>query len=142
MNPRLDSQKIERLIALTERLTGTIRADIAALEQGRATGMRAIAPDMQQLTLLYNREAAGVDSAAAKAAPAPLREKLMAATGAFREALALHARILTRMKNASEGLIQAVARDVEKTRQAARPYARLPAAAPRASGAMLYNSVV
>ncbi len=45
----------------------------------------------------------------------------MQATKRFRETLALHARILTRMKNAGEGLIQAVARDVEKTRAAAAP---------------------
>ncbi len=63
------SAKIERLIALTERLTDTILADIAALEKGRASEMRVTAPDMQQLTLLYNREAATVDVTAAKAAP-------------------------------------------------------------------------
>jgi len=135
------SAKIERLIALTERLTETLAADIALIESGRARDMQVIAPDMQQLTLLYNREASGVDIAMTKAAPAALRQNLMAATKRFRETLALHARLLTRVKNASEGLIQAIASDVDKKRNAARPYGRaLPP--PRSSGAMLYNSVV
>jgi hypothetical protein len=136
------SAKIERLIALTDRLTETILSDIAALEKGRPGEMRVTAPDMQQLTLLYNREAATVDMAAAKSAPAPLRASLMQATKRFRETLALHARILTRMKNAGEGLIQAVARDVEKSRAAARPYGRMAPVTARTTGAMLYNSVV
>ena len=136
------SAKIERLIALTERLTETLRADIAVLQQGRAAEMRAIAPDMQQLTALYTREAATVDAAAARSAPAPLREKLMAVTKHFREALAQHARLVTRMKTAGEGLIQAIVRDVEKKRSAARPYARTAPAMARPAGAMIYNSVV
>jgi hypothetical protein len=135
------SAKIERLVALTERLTETLAADIALLESGKAREMRVIAPDMQQLTLLYNREAGGVDIAATRAAPPALRERLMSATKRFRETLALHARVLTRVKNASEGLIQAIAGDAEKKRSAARPYGRL-APAPRSTGAMLYNSVV
>jgi hypothetical protein len=135
------SAKIERLIALTERLTEALAADIAMLERGHARDMRVIAPDMQQLTLLYNREANGVDIAATKAAPPVMRERLMAVTKRFRETLALHARILTRVKNASEGLIHAIAGDVDKKRSAARPYGRLPPP-PRSTGAMLYNSVV
>jgi hypothetical protein len=135
------SARIERLIALTERLTETLAADIAVLEKGRAREMRVVAPDIQQLTLLYNREANGVDIAMTRAAPPALREKLMQVTKRFRETLALHARILTRVKNAGEGLIQAIASDVDRKRSAARPYGRV-AAAPRSTGAMLYNSVV
>ncbi|HEY2069379.1 MAG TPA: hypothetical protein VGG48_07480 [Rhizomicrobium sp.] len=135
------SAKIERLIALTLRLTEALKIDIAALEKGRAREMRTIAPDMQQLTLLYAREAQGVDAKSTKAAPPALQKSLMQATKDFRETLALHARLLTRVKNASEGLVQAIARDVEKKRTAARPYGRA-TPAPRSTGAMLYNSVV
>jgi DNA anti-recombination protein RmuC len=136
------SAKVERLIVLTERLTEALVADIAALEKGRAREMRSIAPDMQQLTQLYNREAGSLDAATAKAAPAALHTRLTQATKHFRETLALHARILARMRNASEGLIRAIAQDVEKKRSAARPYARVAPVAPRSTGAMLYNSVV
>jgi hypothetical protein len=138
----VSADRIERLIALTERLTEALGGDIAALERGRAREMRSIAPDIQQLTLLYAREAAAVSPALAKAAPPAIRARLTQATKRFRETLALHARIVTRMRNASEGLIRAVAQDVEKKRQAARPYGRGPAPAPRSTGAMIYNAVV
>ncbi len=98
---------------------------------------------MQQLTLLYNREAAGVDPASTRNAPPALRAQLTDATKRFRETLALHGRILTRMRNASEGLIRAIVTDVEKTRNLSRPYSRsAPTAYARPAGAMIYNSVV
>ncbi len=136
------SAKLERLIALTERLTEALHADIAALERGRAKEMRSIAPDVQQMTLLYNREAASLDAASAKAADASLRARLAQVTKKFHQTLALHARVLTRMRNASEGLIQAIAHDVEKKRSAARPYARTAPPVARSTGAMVFNSVV
>ena len=138
----MSEPRIERLIAMTERLTAALEADIAALERGRAKEMRSIAPDIQQLTALYGREAAAVGPAMAKAALPATRAKLAQATKRFRETLALHARILNRIRNASEGLIRAVALDVEKKRQSARPYARSPAPSPRSTGAMIYNSVI
>jgi hypothetical protein len=137
-----DSPKIERLIALTERLTAALEADIAALERGRAKEMRSIEPDIQQLTAFYSREAAAVGPAIAKAALPATRAKLAEVTKRFRETLALHARILTRLRNAGEGLIRAVAQDVEKKRQAARPYGRAPTPNTRSTGAMIYNSVI
>jgi len=137
-----EQPRIERLIALTERLTVALEADIAALERGRAREMRSIEPDIQQLTAFYGREAAAVGPAMAKAALPATRARLAQVTKRFRETLALHARILARVRNASEGLIRAVAQDVEKRRQATRPYARTPAPVTRSTGAMIYNSVV
>ena len=138
----MSEPKIERLIAMTERLTAVLEADIAALQRGRAREMRSIAPDIQQLTAFYGREAAGINPAIAKAALPATRARLAQATKRFRETLALHARVLTRIRNASEGLIRAVAQDVEKKRSAARPYVRGPAPVTRSTGAMIYNSVV
>jgi hypothetical protein len=134
--------KFERLIALTERLTEALKADIAALERGRAKEMRTIAPEVQQLTALYGREAVGLDAASARAAAPELRARLTQATKHFHETLALHTRLLTRVRNAGEGLIRAVALDVEKKRSAQRPYARMAPQAPRSTGAMIYNNVV
>jgi len=136
------SPKFERLIALTERLTEALKADIAALERGRAKEMRTIAPDVQQLTALYGREAVGLDAASARAASPETRARLTQATKRFHETLTLHTRLLTRVRNAGEGLIRAVALDVEKKRNAQRPYARMAPLATRSSGAMIYNNVV
>jgi hypothetical protein len=134
--------KIKRVIVLSERLSEALKADIAALESGRARDMKIVDPDVQQLSLLYGREAATLNAAAVKAAPAELRVKLTAATQRFHETLARHARVLTRVRNASEGMIRAVANEVARRRTAARPYARVPSAVPRSAGAMLYNSVI
>ena len=49
-------------------------------------------------------------SASPRAAPPTLRKRFFAITAKFREVLQLHARMLTRVKNASEGMIQAIAR--------------------------------
>jgi len=134
--------KIKRVIALSDRLTEALKADIAALESGRTRDMKIVDPDVQQLSILYGREAATLNAAAAKAAPAELRTKLTTATQRFHETLGRHARVLARVRNASEGMIRAVADEVVRRRTAARPYARMASATPRSAGAMLYNSVI
>jgi len=136
-----DVQNIELLIAMAERLSAAIEADIAALKAGRPQDMRTPDPEIQRLSAVYGREAAGLDAQRARSAPADVRRRLLASTGRFRDNLALHTRLLTRLSRASEGIVKAVADEVERRRAATRPYA--PAARPRpAAGAMLYNSVI
>ena len=135
-----DTQKIELLIVMAERLTAAIEGDIAALKSGRPKEMPSLDPEIQRLTLTYSREAAGLDPRRAKSAPAELRKKFVTVTGRFREALALHARLLTRMRRASEGIVKAVAEEVERVRTPTRTYG--PATYHRPAGAMVYNSVV
>ena len=134
--------KIERVLALTERLTEALKADIRALEQGRPREMRTIEPETQQLAALYGREAGSINAATIKTLPAPVRTKLAEATARFQEALKLQQRLITRMKNASEGIVRAIATDVERKRNATRPYGRTPAPAARPASALLYNGVV
>jgi hypothetical protein len=136
-NPR-----IERVIALTDRLTEALTADIVALEQGRPREMRSIDPETQQLAALYGREASAINAATIRTLPAPVRAQLTEATARFQDALKLQQRLLTRMKNASEGIVRAIATDVERKRNATRPYGRTPASAMRPASALLYNGVV
>lgn len=136
-NPR-----IERVIALTDRLTEALKADIVALEQGRPREMRSIEPETQQLAALYGREANSINAATIRTLPAPVRAQLTEATARFQDALKLQQRLLTRMKNASEGIVRAIATDVERKRNATRPYGRTPASAMRPASALLYNGVV
>ena len=137
-----DSQKIELLITMAERLTAAIEADIVALKAGRPQEMRTLDPEIQRLSVIYGREAQGLDPARARSAPLELRQRFALVTQRLREVLALQARLLTRMRNATEGLVKAVAEEVERIRAPMRTYA--PAGVrPRAqSGAMIYNSVV
>ena len=137
-----DPQKIELLIAMAERLIAAIEADIAALKAGRPQELRTTDPEIQRLSVLYGREAAGLDPARAKAAPSELRRKFFDTTARFRDTLALHARLLTRVRNASEGLVKAVAEEIERSRAPTRSYAPTAPHARPHPVAMVYNNVV
>lgn len=141
MNAPAEEQRIERLISLASRLIEVLEGDIAALKCGNPRAMRTTDPEILRLSALYSREAAGLNPNAAKAAPLNLRRRLFEATGRFRDLLAAQTRLLTRMRGASEGMIRAVAEEIERQRTPLRPYAAV-AQAPRSSGALLYNSVV
>ena len=139
--------RLERVVLMAERLIEVLTADIAALERGRPGEMKTLDPEIQQLSAQYTREAAALNRSSIEAAPAALRARLTAATKRFREVLALHARILTRIRNASEGMIKAVAEEVDRRRRStlpySAPYAAKPAGyRPAANGAMLYNHIV
>jgi hypothetical protein len=132
--------RIERVVTLTERLTEALEADIAALERARPAEMRIISPEMQQLAALYARESATLRPQLVKTAAHPLHQKLVAATDRFRTTLASHGRLLARLRRATEGMIRAVAEEVERKRSVSRPYAPN-LAATRPPGALLYNGV-
>lgn len=134
--------KIERVIHMATRLIEALEADIAALERGKPSEMRSTQPDIQTLTAVYGRETAGLTPDAAAKAPAPLRASLLSVTKAFADVLTRHARIVTRVRNASEGMIRSIAEEVDRRNAPTRTYARNPTAAARAPGAMLFNSVV
>ena len=136
-----EEQRIERLIAMAERLIAVLENDIAALRAGKPRDMRTIEPEILRLTALYGREASGFNPNAAKSASAELRRRLVDATGRFRELLGTQMRLLTRMRGATEGMIRAVAEEIERRRAPLSPYGAT-GHAPRQSGAMLYNSVV
>jgi hypothetical protein len=133
--------KAERLVAMTARLTQALEADIAALESGRARELKSLDPAIQQLSLVYGREAAALTLQAAQALPGELRSALTEGAKRLSGLLARHQRLLTRMRGVSEGMIRAVADELDRRRLSARPYSAKPAGKPRSSGAMLYNSV-
>lgn len=132
---------LERLIVMSERLSAALEADIAALEQGNARAMRTIEPDMQQLSAIYVREAAALTPQAAEGAPPAIRARFNQATRRFRDALKMHGRVLTRIRNASEGMIRAIAEEVERQQAPMRTYRPAQPSANKPS-AMLYNSVI
>ena len=137
-----DGPKIERLITLAERLIVALETDIAALKDGVPSRMVSQDPEIQKLSVIYGREAQNFDIRIAKSAPVALRTRFIAITAKFREVLQLHARMLIRVKNASEGMVQAIAREVERMNAPTRTYGPRPPAAPRPSGAMVFNKVV
>jgi len=137
-----DVPRIERLISMAERLVVALETDIAALKAGKPTEMISMSPEIQRLSMLYGREAQNFDIRIAKSAPPSLRQKFVAITAKFRDVLMLHGRMIARVKNASEGMIQAIAREVERMNQAKTTYGPRPGYAPKSSGAMIYNKVI
>jgi hypothetical protein len=137
-----DPRKIDRLMALTERLTQALEDDIAALERGRPREMRTPKADVQQLTVLYRNEAAHFTPAAVKDLPKDTRDRLEKATAHFKDVLAVHRRLVTRVKDCTDGMIRAIADDVARKRNAQRPYVPQNVAKPKTPGALIYNRVV
>jgi hypothetical protein len=141
MNP--DHEKLERVIVMADRLRKALEGDIEALRAGKPQHMTSLDPEIERLTVLYMREVSSLGTTEAKAAPGDLRKRLVAVTGKFRDTLKLHQRILTCMRNASEGLVKAVANEVERQHSPKITYA--PAAAHqyrKSPVAMIYNGVV
>jgi hypothetical protein len=137
-----DEPKLERLISMAERLITALESDITALKAGKPAAMVSLDPEIQKLTAVYGREAQNFDIRIAKSAPVALRTRFLTITAKFRDVLQLHGRMLTRVKNASEGMVQAIAREVERMNAPTRTYGPRPTAAPRSSGAMVFNRVV
>lgn len=137
-----DQPRIERLISMAERLIAALESDIAALKNGKIESLITTDPEIQKLTALYGREAQGFDPRIAQAAPPSLRQRFVAITAKFREVLQLHARMLTRVKTASEGMVKAIAAEVERVNAPARTYGPRPGYAPQSSGAMVFNKVI
>jgi hypothetical protein len=137
-----DTPRIERLIALAERLIVALESDIADLKKGRTMTLKTNDPEVQKLTALYGREAQNFDPRLAQSAPPSLRQRFLAVTAKFRDVLQMHARMITRVKNASEGIIRAIANEVERNNAPMRTYNPRPGYKPPSSGAMLFNKVV
>jgi hypothetical protein len=137
-----DSERVERLVKLADRLIEAIEADIAALKAGKPQELRTTDPEIQKLSAQYGREAQGLTADIARAAPGPLRKRFAETTKKFRELLALHARLLTRVRNASEGMIKAIAAEVDRRAAPMRTYNPRAAAYGKPAQAMVYNNVV
>jgi hypothetical protein len=137
-----DDPRIERLIHMAERLITALEGDIAALKEGRAEALSTSDPEIQKLTAIYGREARGFDPKLAQNAPATLRQRFFTITARFREVLQLHARMVTRVKNASEGIIRAIAQEVERANAPMRTYGPRPGYKPPSAGPMIFNKVV
>jgi hypothetical protein len=135
--------RVERLLAMSTRIGDVIAADIGALEQGKFADLKTTDPEIDRLCAIYGREVKALKAdGGIRGAPAEILAKLKESGTRLNGLLARHQRLVSCMRNASEGLVQAVAEEVQKTRERAAPYA--PAAkSKRAPGdAIVYNNVV
>jgi hypothetical protein len=141
-NLSTDNARVENMIVMAERLIAALEADITALKAGAPTQMRTIDPEVQRLSAIYAREVQGFDAKSVAGLRSDLANKLKETTARFRQVLSLQMRMVTRVKNASEGIIKAVAEEVDRRNAQGRPYS--PSATPpaRPASAMVFNSVI
>lgn len=132
------SAKVERLLAMTARLTTALTMDVATLEQGRPREFKLIEPEFQRMASLYEREAVGFTRREMESLPAEKRAAYIASVKQLSELLKQQQRLLTRVRRVSEGMIRAVADELARRESAARPYTRIPVGG-RSPGAMLCN---
>jgi hypothetical protein len=144
MDAKSQTQSLEKLLAMSKKLTDAIEGDIAALEKGAFDRLRTTDPEIAALASLYAREVAALKKAGGigKGAPAALIAELKNLGKRMRKSLTRHERLVMCMRQASEGLIQAVADEVEKTRARTAPYTAHPHAKPAQGGAIVYDKVV
>jgi len=134
--------KLERILAMSERLAQAIDGDIAALESARPGEMKTIEPETQRLSVLYERELSGLSAHDASSMPGELRARCASAGKRLSECLLRQQRLLKRMRHISEGMIRSVAEELARQQSSLQPYSRRPNMVPRRQGAMIYNSVV
>lgn len=118
------TERVEQLIALTERLTGLIAEQAKAFEARRPQDAATHLEEIGRLANVYRHESARVRSTpelVAGASPA-LRRRLYRATEAFDAVLARQNRAVAAAKFVTEGLVRAIAEEVASQRQQGATY--------------------
>ena len=98
------SDRVEQLIALTERLTERLGAELVLFEKRKPheTARGTICPETANLANMYRREAAKVkaEPSLIAGAPAPMMKRLRTATEKFDAVLDRHTRVLEAAQDA------------------------------------------
>jgi hypothetical protein len=135
--------RLEQLLAMSLRIGDAIALDIDALEKGRFDELKTTDPEIERLCTIYGQEVKALKAdGGAKDAPPELAAKLRESGARLNGLLARHRRLVSCMRHASEGLVQAVAEEVQKTRERAAPYSASPQAKRGPGDAIVYNNVV
>jgi hypothetical protein len=112
------ADRAQQLLALTERLTGLIDAEIVLLDAMKPPPTGPEADEKARLVNIYRHEMARIaqDPSLIASAPAPARAALRTATATLNTALDRHMASITAQKEVSEGLVQAIAEEVGRQR--------------------------
>ncbi|WP_158912866.1 flagellar basal body protein [Caulobacter sp. S45] len=135
------ADRVEQLIALTERLTARLEAETRLFEARRPQDVARNSGDTLELANLYRREAAQLRANPSLIAGGPLnrRQKLIAATTAFEAVLARHGRSVKAAKIVTEGVVRAIAEEVASQRMPAAGYGPRAKARPNDASAITLN---
>ena len=118
------SERVEQLIALTDRLTRLIADQAKAFEARRPQDAAANMDEVSRLANDYRHEAQAMreQPALLAAVSLTLRTRLTRATEGFDAVIARQGRALTAAKTITEGLVHAIAEEVASQRSAGAGY--------------------
>ena len=137
--------RLEQLLTVSRRLSAAIAADIEALERGAFGDLKTTDPEIERLCAYYGREVKALKAdGGIRHAPAQLIAAMKESGTQLNELLKSHERLVAAMRQAAEGLVQAVAEGVEKNRAGELPYTAnpKPKRTSPAAGAIVYNKVI
>ncbi len=120
----MSDETLQQLIALTEQLTQRMRQDAEAFEARRPLEAAGRIEETQQLANLFRRESDRVrqNPGLIAGGSATLRQRLARASQAFEATLERHGRAVFALKAVTEGVVQAIAEEVARTRAATAGY--------------------
>lgn len=115
---------VAQLVQLTERLTGLIAEETRAFEELKPLEATPLIEETSKLANLYRLESHRVKSDPALVEGASLKSRLALkqATEAFEAVLARHGRALEAAKTVTEGLVKAIAKEIDDTRPKGEGY--------------------
>jgi hypothetical protein len=119
------ADRAEQILLLTDRLMAIVEAETAALAAGLPT--RPNTPEsleLQRLANAYRLEMARIkdDPSLISGAPRPVREQLQTATGALQHRLDQYGLALGAAREVTEGLVRAMAEEVQRVRSGPQGY--------------------
>lgn len=118
------AERVNALIALTQRLTDLIGAECRAFEERRPHDVALTIDETSRLANTYRHESNRIrqDRSLVEGAPLERRMALMRATEAFDAVLARHGRALEAARIVTEGIVKAVADEVVARRETGAGY--------------------
>ncbi len=121
------TDRVEQLIALTQRLTGLIERETEFLKNRRPREITEFHDERAKLSTIYAQEMTLIASQRSliEGVKAELLDQLKMLTGYFQEKLNEHGRVLSRVRSVTEGMIRAVAEEVSHMKNPQSGYGAL-----------------
>lgn len=118
------ADRVEQMILLTERLAKLVTEETARIEARAPTAAPEVVEEKERLANAYRLELARIkdDPALVSGAPKARLDQLLRNTGHLQQTLADHEIALGAVKFVAEGLVQAMAEEINRQRTQARPY--------------------
>jgi hypothetical protein len=122
--PQGAEERVQQMIALTERLTALVAEQAKAFEGRRPQDAAVHIDEVGRLANAFRHESARIRAAPGLIAAAPhaMRMRLRRATEAFDAVLARQQRAVAAAKTVTEGLMRAIAEEVASQRQRGSTY--------------------